>query len=161
MNNIISISVGSENIYRFINPGVGIGASPSSILGYIGQVREALKDTGLTDIKIGHVDTWGAWVDPITKDLIDICDFIGIDVYPYFEATASNSINNAQNLFFSALNKTKSAMGCKPIWVTETGWPISGSIFNQAVPSIENARIYWKNVGWAIVGSTNTWWYIL
>lgn len=38
---------------------------------------------------------------------------------------------------------------------------MSGKNFGDAVPSIENARKYWKDVGCPLFGNTNVWWYTL
>jgi len=49
----------------------------------------------------------------------------------------------------------------KAVWVTETGWPVSGPMENQAVASIANAATYWQEVGCTLFGQINTWWYVL
>lgn len=73
----------------------------------------------------------------------------------------ANSISSAQALFNSAVDDTKAAVGSKPVWITETGWPISGPTENLAVPSVENAKTYWDEVGCPLFGTTNVWWYTL
>ena len=47
------------------------------------------------------------------------------------------------------------------MWVTETGWPTSGSFAStSAVAGTGNARTYWTTVGCGhLFGKTNTWWY--
>lgn len=72
--------------------------------------------------------------------------------------TLSNSISDGQSLFNSAFDQTKSAVGGKPVWITETGWPVSGPTRNLAVASVENAKTYWDTVGCSYFGVTNTWW---
>ena len=48
------------------------------------------------------------------------------------------------------------------MWVTETGWPVSGPTENQAVASTQNAQTYWDAVGCGkLFGQINTWWYTL
>lgn len=37
------------------------------------------------------------------------------------------------------------------MWVTETGWPVSGKQQNQAVASAANARTYWKDVSCSLI----------
>ena len=110
---------------------------------------------------IGHVDTWTAWVNGSNQAVIDACDWIGMDAYPYFQTTQSNGIENGKGLFNDALGATQAAVGGKPVWVTETGWPASGSTANLAVPSTANAKTYWDEVGCPLFGKTNTWWYTL
>ena len=74
----------------------------------------------------------------------------------------TNSIDDGYSLFFNAYDATVSAAAGKPVWVTETGWPISGSTENQAVPSLQNAKTYWDAVGCGrLFDQVNTWWYTL
>lgn len=84
------------------------------------------------------------------------------DAYPYFQSTFANSIGNGGDLFFDAYNQTVAATKGKPVWVTETGWPVSGETVNQAVPSADNARIYWEDVTCKLVNdNVNLYYYIL
>ena len=74
----------------------------------------------------------------------------------------NNPIENGYSLFFDAYDATVSAVGGKPVWVTETGWPVSGPTGNLAVPSTQNAKTYWDAVGCSrLFGQVNTWWYTL
>jgi len=93
--------------------------------------------------------------------VIDACDWLGVDAYPYFEETHANSIANSKGLFFDAFGATKAAGGGKPVWVTETGFPVSGKTVGQAVPSLDNAKTYWDQVGCSLFGQTNTYWYTM
>jgi len=162
---VVGISVGSEDLYRNSVIGVenkaGVGANPSTLAGYIGQVRKAISGTGLSQIPVGHVDTWTAWVNSSNDAVIQNSDFIGVDAYPYFQNTMSNPIGSARSLFESAIQQTQAAVGSKKIWITETGWPVSGNTSNLAVPSIANAKTYWDEVGCALFGKVNTWWFTL
>ncbi|PMD12430.1 glycoside hydrolase family 17 protein [Hyaloscypha hepaticicola] len=162
---VAGISVGSEDLYRISPTGIaahsGYGADPVTIASYISQVRTAIAGTPLSGASIGHVDTWTAWVNSSNQAVIDACDWIGMDAYPYFQTTQANSIQNGPGLFQDALSATQAAVGGKPVWVTETGWPVSGSTANLAVPSAANAKTYWDAVGCPLFGKTNTWWYTL
>ena len=159
------ISVGSEDLYR-ISP-IGIinksnpGDSPDNVVSYIGQTRRLIADTIFNSVPIGHVDTWTAWVNGSNSEVIDAVDFIGVDAYPYFQNTMPNSIENGDDLFFEAYNATVSVATGKPVYITETGWPVSGDVENQAVASIANAKTYWDQVGCRVFGNINTWWYTL
>jgi hypothetical protein len=85
-----------------------------------------------------------------------------MDAYPYFQSSFANSVGNGGDLFFDAYNKTKAATKGKPVWVTETGWPVSGETVNQAVPSADNARVYWEDVACKLVNdNVNLYYYIL
>lgn len=166
VDRIAAISVGSEDLYRVsptgIQNGENPGAQPDVIARYIGQVRSAISSTIARNVPIGHVDTWTAWVDPANRAVIDAVDFVGMDAYPYFQSTMANSIENANATFWDAYRATDSATGDKPVWITETGWPVAGPVFGQAVPGIENAERYWSEVQCsATAAGIDTYWYIL
>lgn len=168
-NLVVGISVGSEDLYRDSEDGVknkaGVGASAETIIGFIKNTREALKDTALAKTPVGHVDTWTAWVNSSNKNVIDEVDFLGADIYPYYEngdnVNMTNEIGNALPIWEYALNATEKVAGDKPVWITETGWPSTGPTWSHAVPSEANAKTYWDDIGCALFGRTNTWWYIL
>jgi glucan endo-1,3-beta-D-glucosidase len=152
---VVGISVGSEDLYRVSPTGIankgGPGANPSELLKYIAQTRAAIKGTGLASKPIGHVDTWTAYVNGSNSGVISALDFIGVDAYPYWETTTANSIGNANASFYDAYKKTVAAAKGKPVWVTETGWPVTGDKQNQAVASPANARIYWEDVSCSLM----------
>lgn len=162
---VIGVSIGSEDLYRLTDISVendgGVGASPATIVNYISQTRAALAGTAGSALLIGHVDTWTAWVNASNSAVISACDFIGMDAYPYYENTKPNGIENANATFWDAFDNTKAAVGGKPIWVTETGWPTIGATDGQAVASVANAETYWSEVGCSLFGAHNTWWFTL
>ena len=162
---IVGISVGSEDLYRDSVLGVqakaGIGADPNTVAGYISKVKSALQGSGIT-APVGHVDTWTAWVNSSVSAVVQASDFIGMDAYPYFQSTMANDISVSKSLFDSAYAQTKSAAGGKDVWITETGWPVSGPQSNQATPNTQNAKQYWDQVGCGeLFGQVNTFWYTL
>lgn len=160
---VAGISVGSEDLYR--NSPTGIlnnenpGKNPADIVRYIGQVRDVIGQTPLAGALVGHVDTWTAWVNGSNQAVIDASDWIGVDAYPYFQETQINTISNSKALFDAAFAATKAAVGGKPVWVTETGYPVSGKTVGLAVPGLENAKSYWDQVGCPMFGTVNVWWY--
>jgi len=163
---VVGLSVGSEDLYRISPTGIenlsGVGAGPADLVNYIGQVKTALAGTPLSDVLIGHVDTWNAWTNGSNSPVIDAIDWLGVDEYPYFQNTESNSIDDAYTLFWDAYDATSGAAGGKPVWITETGWPVSGKTENLAVPSLANAKTFWDQVGCASAfDKVNTWWYVL
>jgi glucan endo-1,3-beta-D-glucosidase len=162
---IVGISIGSEDLYRNSPIGIenlsGIGAQPADLVTYIGQVRSAIANTPASGVPIGHVDTWTAWVNGSNDAVINAVDFLGVDAYPYFQNTVANSIDLGYPVFFEAYNNTVGVSGGKPVWITETGWAVSGPTMNQAVASIPNAQTYWDQVGCAVFGKINTWWFTL
>jgi len=152
---VAGISVGSEDLYRISPTGIaalsGYGAEPSELVKYIGEVRAALAGTALSASPIGHVDTWTAWVNGSNVAVINAVDWIGFDAYPYFQNSMDNGIENGKQLFNEALAATQAAVGSKEVWITETGWPVSGKTENKGVPSTANAETYWKEVGCPLV----------
>jgi glucan endo-1,3-beta-D-glucosidase len=140
----------------------GVGAGPATLVDYITQVKTALKGTALENVLIGHVDTWNSWTNSTNAPVIAAIDWLGVDEYPYFQNTVSNSIDSAYDLFWEAYNATAAAGGGKPVWITETGWPVSGKTENLGVPSIANAKTFYDEIGCASAfGKVNTWWYVL
>ncbi|KZZ94156.1 GPI-anchored cell wall beta-1,3-endoglucanase EglC [Moelleriella libera RCEF 2490] len=162
---VAGISVGSEDLYRISPIGMAAspdpGASPNTLVSYIKQVRDTVKGSCLEKAPIGHVDTWTAYDNATNKAVIDAVDFIGMDAYPYYENTKSNGIDNALSLFQAAVQKTKNAAAGKPIWITETGWPVSGPKENFAVAGTSEAQTFWQQVGCPMFGNTNVWWFTL
>ena len=143
---VVGISVGSEDLYRK-------SASASDILSYISQTRSAMSTAGV-NWPLGHVDTANIWQDSDGQSVIAKIDWIGADVYPFYSSGSPSSLSDFTAGIASIPNS-------KPIWVTETGWPTSGSFAGtSSVAGTTNAQTYWKTVGCGhLFGNTNTWWY--
>ncbi|KAJ2903592.1 glucan 1,3-beta-glucosidase [Zalerion maritima] len=158
------ISVGSEDLYRITetaaqNGETNPGVQPDVLADYISQVRDAISGTVLADAKIGHVDTWTVWANSSNQAVFDAVDWVGMDAYPYFEKEHTNGIENAAELFAEAIAQTNAGTGNKDLWVTETGWPVSGDTIGDAVPGLANAKTFWDEVGCPMFGEVNVWWY--
>lgn len=157
---VVGLSVGSEDLYRISPTGVinksGVGAGPNTLVEYIDQVKA--KNWGFP---IGHVDTWNDWTNSSNNAVIEAVDWLGFDGYPYFESTLENPIENGEALFDKSYEATVGAAQGKPVWVTETGWPVSGDKSGDAEASIDNAETYWKAVACKLIGEVNTFWYTL
>jgi len=164
---ILAISVGSEDLYRessiaLSKPNPLPGQSPDTMVKYIKSVKDALQGSSWSNVKVGHVDTWNAWVNGTNAEVIDNCDFLGIDTYPYFETDhADNSIEQGAPLFQEAMDKTVGVAKGKEIWITETGWPVTGPKAGQAEANKENAKAYWDAVGCPNFDSVPTFWYMM
>jgi glucan endo-1,3-beta-D-glucosidase len=129
---IVGISVGSEDLYRSSPQGVagnaGVGATGAEIEGYIGWLKDWIAGTALQGKPIGHVDTWTAWILPENAGVAAACDWLGHNSFPYFEDTKPNSIGDAAADFTFAVGQTEGVAAGKPVWITETGWPVCKSI---------------------------------
>lgn len=163
---VIGISIGSEDLYRSSETGIinkaGVGNGPSEIVKFINDYKKAFAGTPLGTVPVGHVDTWDVWINGTNKPVIDAVDWVGVDEYPYYETGKGNDIKNSGFLFDRAFDATVAAVGGKPVWVTETGWPSSGPNWDQAVPSVENAKYYWNEIGCRkLFGKVPTFWYNL
>ncbi|KAJ4368067.1 hypothetical protein N0V83_006422 [Neocucurbitaria cava] len=162
---VIGISVGSEDLYRVSEPGIrneaGVGNSAETIVNFIKTAREQLSTTTLKDKPITHVDTWTAWVNTSNKAVIDNIDFLAVNAFPFYESELDNKIDNAGSLLSSALSAVDGVAGGKDVWITETGWAYTGPAFGAADATLDNAGTYWKDVGCAIFGKRNVFWYTL
>ncbi|KAK3301684.1 glycoside hydrolase family 17 protein [Chaetomium strumarium] len=163
---VIGMSIGSEDLYRVSATGIanksGVGAGPDVLVNFINQYKKAVANTALAKVPIGHVDTWDAWTNGTNKAVVDAVDWVGVDEYPYYENGKGNDIKNSGKLFDRAYDAVAGAVGGKPVWVTETGWPSTGPNWDQAVPSVENAKYYWDEVGCRkLFNKVPTFWYNL
>ncbi|RWA11612.1 hypothetical protein EKO27_g3501 [Xylaria grammica] len=109
----------------------------------------------------GEVGTSAAYlVSSIKKAVIPAVDWIGFDGYPYWESTKANSISDAMTRFYDGYDKTVKLAGSKPVWVTETGWPVTGKKNNLAVANAANARVYWQKIACSLIQKkVNLFWY--
>lgn len=163
---VIGISIGSEDLYRSSETGIknkaGVGAGPNEIIAFISDYKKAFSGTALGAVPVGHVDTWDVWVNGTNKPVIDAVDWVGVDEYPYYENGKGNNIKNSGYLFDRAFDATKKAVGDKPVWVTETGWPSSGPAWDLAETGVDNAKYYWQEIGCRkLFNKVPTFWYNL
>jgi glucan endo-1,3-beta-D-glucosidase len=157
---VVGISVGSEDLYRDANNEVGTSAQ--TLLDCISRVRSTIAGTALEGTPVGHVDTYDSFLNATNTAVIEAIDWLGFDGYPYWELTKPNSIGDASTRFYDGLNKTLALAGDKPVYVTETGWPVTGDTQNLAVASADNARTYWQDIACTLISSgVNLWWYTL
>ncbi|PSR93976.1 glycoside hydrolase superfamily [Coniella lustricola] len=155
---ILGVSVGSESLYRG-----DIG--PASLSEKIYDVRGMLEALpGYPgDIEVGHVDTTNEWFDTANTAVLKACDFIGVDVYPYFQPEDNNHISNAGQLFNEAVTQARASVDAAgslaSVWVTETGWPVNGDQLGAAVPGVSNAASYFQQVACPSFEQLNTFWF--
>ncbi|KAK4198046.1 glycoside hydrolase superfamily [Triangularia verruculosa] len=163
---VIGMSIGSEDLYRISETGVkneaGVGAGPDVLIKFINDYKKSVAGTALAKVPIGHVDTWDAYTNATNKAVVDALDWVGVDEYPYYENGKGNHIKNSGKLFDRAFDAVAAAVGDKPIWITETGWPASGPTWDEAEATVANAKYYWQEVGCRkLFGKVPTFWYNL
>lgn len=110
------------------------------IIDYIKKVKKALPD-----IPVGYVDAYYKFHEHAS--LVDICDVILVNCYPFWEGTDINQASlhlKQMHAFTQKLAKNK------PVIITESGWPNQGDNNHNAMPTEENAMQYFINANnWA------------
>ncbi len=150
---ILAVSVGSEDLYRE-------ETTADILASKINDVRGMLWSVGASDKSIGHVDTWTAWVDGRNTAVIEAVDWLGNDLYPYWQGIGTDN-GAANNAYWEAVNNVRAVSQGKEVWTTETGNPVTGDTIGDSVPSIEAAQIYWWQVTCASVKEMNYFWFDL
>ena len=118
-------AVGNEVLYRG-------ELTEEQLLEYMARVKASLPG-----IPVGYVDAYYEFTN--RPSLVDACDVILSNCYPYWEGTGlEHSFGHMLHMFKLA---TEAARGKKVI-ITETGWPNKGEPFEGAIPSDENAMKY-------------------
>lgn len=150
---ILAVSVGSEDLYRK-------ETDAHTLAGKINDVRGMLWGLGASDKTVGHVDTWTAWVDGANTEVIQAVDWIGNDLYPYWQGIGTDN-GAAINAYWQAVNNVRAVAQGKDVWTTETGNPITGSTNGNSVPSINAAQVYWWQAACGSFKEMNFFWYDL
>jgi GPH family glycoside/pentoside/hexuronide:cation symporter len=115
--------------------------SEQELISYINRVREALPKT----IPVGYVDAYYQFLDK--PNLVDSCDVILANLYPFWEG-ANNDY--AVSYLDEMMEVTKNVAKGKKIIITESGWPSSGQVVEDAEPSKINAMKYFiSSQNWA------------
>jgi len=105
------------------------------LIEFIQRAKEALPG-----IPVGYVDAYFKFVD--YPRVTEACDVILANCYPFWEGCpAEHALLYMKEMYRRAAR----AAGGKPVIVSETGWPNTGSPTGGAVPSFENAVRYLVN----------------
>lgn len=127
------------------------------LIAYINKVKNALKDNN-RDVRVSTVDGYYFFLSH--PRLIDACDVLLINCYPFWDnIDIDDSINALNRMYENVISVSKG----KEVIITETGWPSDGkrpnsptessgvsAVSNNAVPSITNATRYFQEVvDWA------------
>ena len=114
--------------------------SEQDILDYISKVKRALPN-----IPVAYVDSY--YIFNENPSLIDICDVILINCYPFWEGS---DIEISPSYLRHMYKLIEDKANGKPVVISETGWPSDGESTEDAVPSDLNAMKYFINVNhWA------------
>jgi exo-beta-1,3-glucanase (GH17 family) len=119
-------AVGNEVLYRNDLP-------KEELLEHIRYVRASIPD----HIPVSYVDAYYEF--STHPDLVDHCDVILSNCYPFWEGCpAEYALNHINQMYHQA----KAAGNGKPVIITETGWPNRGGGLDAAIASDENAMRY-------------------
>ncbi len=121
-------AVGNEVLYRE-------DLSEAELLEYIEDVKRQLPD-----IPVGYVDAYYEFVQ--RPNITDACDIILCNCYPYWEGTDfKDSFQHMRQMYHQVEHAAKG----KKVMISETGWPNKGEALGNAVPSRQNAMLYFIN----------------
>ncbi len=122
-------AVGNEVLYRE-------DLTKQELIDFIQYVRREIP----SEIPVGYVDAYYEFT--ANPDISEICDVILCNCYPFWEGCSFDySLLHMKSMYYEALAAGKG----KKVIITETGWPSKGESLHAAVPSHENARIYFIN----------------
>jgi exo-beta-1,3-glucanase (GH17 family) len=118
-------AVGNEVLYRK-------DLTEQQLLEYMRRVKLSLPNH-----PVGYVDAYYEFT--LKPTLVEASDVILCNCYPYWEGT---SIEYSFQHMVSMYQQAQSVAQGKKIIITETGWPSHGETLGGAVPSLENALLY-------------------
>ena len=122
------IAVGNEVLLRG-------DLTEDEIINHIQKVKMEIPN-----VPVGYVDAYFEFVNH--PRLCNISDVILANCYPFWEGyPLEHSLAYLKNMYHSAVNAARG----KKVIISETGWPNLGTPDRKAVPSYENALIYFIN----------------
>ena len=138
------IIVGSEVLHRK-------DLDEDELLTYIDAVKREM-----SGIPIAYADTYFEIISH--SKIVDACDIILINYYPFWEGISlEKSIQYIHGLHQYLKEKIA---GGKQIIISEVGWPSNGQKVGEAIPSSENAALFFLNfVSWARENDVSYWYF--
>ncbi|KAI9808664.1 MAG: hypothetical protein M1825_003815 [Sarcosagium campestre] len=128
-----AVTVGSETLYRGNFTG-------DELVKKIKEVKSIVPG-----IKVGTADSWNKYQDGTADPVIEAADILLVNAFAYWQGS---EIKNASHVFFDdimqALKHVRKINKKVEFRVGETGWPTGGSTYEDAVPSVANAKKFWK-----------------
>jgi sugar (glycoside-pentoside-hexuronide) transporter len=127
------VAVGNEVLLRE-------DLSEDELLACIQRVKDAVPG-----VRVGYVDAY--YLFEKYPRITAACDVILTNCYPFWEGCPrEHALAYMQNM----VRRTQAVAGGKPVMISETGWPDTGSPFHGAVPSMEGAMRYFiDTMRWA------------
>ena len=122
-------AVGNEVLFRG-------DQDENTLIGYINEVK---KNT--SGVPVSCVDIYSELIN--RPKLVQVCDKLLINCYPFWEGA---NIEHAGIYLQEMHKKVKAIAHGKEVIITETGWPSSGQIVGNAIPSRENQMLYYAEV---------------
>lgn len=122
-------AVGNEVLFR--------GDQDENVL--IGYINEVKKNT--SGVPVSCIDIYSELISH--PKLVQACDKLLINCYPFWEGAHIEHAGIYQQEMYS---KVKAIANGKEVIITETGWPSSGQVVGDAVPSKENQMLYYAEV---------------
>lgn len=139
---IAAISVGSEDLYRK-------DISPQKLATQIYDVRGMVRQYN-KNLRVGHTDTWTAWVDGANDVVTKASDIAISNGFPYWQGVNIKDalrLKTFQNSYWDVKRRVNQVHPGIEIWVGETGWPTKGANYKGAAATTAALQSYYNNVG--------------
>jgi glucan 1,3-beta-glucosidase len=139
---IAAISVGSEDLYRE-------DISPQKLAQQIYDVRGMVHQYN-KNIKVGHTDTWTAWVDGRNDVVTKASDIAITNGFPYWQGVPIKDAVRAktfENSYWQVKKHVKAVNSKAAVWVGETGWPTKGPNYQKAAATTASLQQFYNTVG--------------
>lgn len=125
--NIHRVLVGNETQLKAKLP-------PNRLVTYLGQVRTALRGTG---VEVSTAEPWHVWL--AQPQLADHVDFIAIHVLPYWEKA---SVDDAVQTSFKQIGRVQARFPGRKVVIAEIGWPSNGPTLGKAEATPANQALF-------------------
>lgn len=114
--------------------------SEDELINYINRVKQEVPE-----LPVSYADVYGVLLSH--PNIIDAVDIVLVNYYPYWEGI---SIDLAVAAIHGWHTQVTAAANGKQVIVSETGWPSDGNQVGNAIPSSDNASLYFLNfVSWS------------
>lgn len=147
-----ALCVGSEVLLRGDLPSGDANSQPGdgTLIGYIKQVKQAV------GVPILYADTYSKLMEH--PEVVNEVGVVFANFFPYWEGVAIENALDHLKETYAKLRKTYGSL--IQITISETGWPTAGNTIGQAVPSLANARRYFKQVvTWTRENGIKLYWF--